>query len=109
MKEWISKIAGLVPEHYELLCGKKASVMLGDKDISEEPIKEEPFEQEEKVYICETCDGTGMVMDMVCYGGLPREKETECPDCEGTGEVYQDTISAVDKEYHAGRKIRNSE
>ena len=36
---------------------------------------------------CELCGGTGEAMEMVCYGGLPQERWSECPDCDGTGEL----------------------
>ena len=36
---------------------------------------------------CETCEGTGQCMSMVCYGGPPLEVMDTCPDCDGTGEV----------------------
>ena len=31
---------------------------------------------------CDTCDGTGEVVMMVCYGGKPTETVGDCPDCK---------------------------
>lgn len=39
---------------------------------------------------CETCGGTGQLMEMVCYGGMPYEVIEICPDCDGTGQIYEE-------------------
>jgi len=31
---------------------------------------------------CETCNGDGFGMTMVCYGDSPVEKNVACPDCD---------------------------
>lgn len=36
---------------------------------------------------CTTCEGSGVVKDMACYGGPPVEIEVSCPDCDGHGEM----------------------
>ena len=43
--------------------------------------------------VCETCNGAGVGMGMVCYGGLPIEvKDMSCPDCDGTGKTDYETF-----------------
>jgi DnaJ-class molecular chaperone len=46
-----------------------------------------PMEQwtNERIDLCETCQGEGEGMMMVCYGGPPIETIGPCPDCDGTG------------------------
>jgi hypothetical protein len=41
--------------------------------------------------LCDTCEGTGTGMEMVCYGGEPVEKTVACPDCDGAGEIEIET------------------
>lgn len=36
---------------------------------------------------CETCEGTGRALIMRCEGGQPYQREDDCPDCNGTGDV----------------------
>ena len=36
---------------------------------------------------CETCGGTGEVMEMKCYGGAPTEHKETCLECEGEGVI----------------------
>jgi protein gp37 len=33
---------------------------------------------------CDTCEGTGEIMGVECYGGKPVERMIECPDCPST-------------------------
>jgi DnaJ-class molecular chaperone len=42
--------------------------------------------------VCETCDGEGRGMGMVCYGGPPIEVMVDCPDCDGTGKADYEFI-----------------
>lgn len=48
---------------------------VADVDPAKEPAAPE--------YRCETCCDTGRVMEMVCYGGPPVERDAACPDCDG--------------------------
>ena len=43
---------------------------------------------------CETCNGTGEVIEMVCYGGPPIERRYYCPDCDGD---LTPTATSLDK------------
>ena len=36
---------------------------------------------------CEDCNGTGMTMEMKCYGDSPIEVDVECPTCNGEGVI----------------------
>lgn len=38
--------------------------------------------------VCETCQGKGECMQMVCHGGPPVEENRPCPDCDGIGEIH---------------------
>lgn len=48
-------------------------------------VLEEPLEE-----VCEECDGEGVQMQMVYYGGMPTEKYTTCENCDGEGVIYND-------------------
>ena len=37
--------------------------------------------------ICEECGGSGLMMKMVCYGGLPSEVTEPCDACNGDGVI----------------------
>lgn len=39
--------------------------------------------------LCETCNGQGETMRMVCYGNEPYEKIDKCPDCNGEGVLIE--------------------
>ena len=47
---------------------------------------------ETRLDLCETCQGEGEGMTMVCYGGPPIEEMRPCPDCDGTGKAPYESI-----------------
>lgn len=57
---------------------------------------------------CETCGGSGSAMDMVCYGGMPHEIETDCPDCDGHGRYERNPCMEIEltRTYRRAKGIR---
>lgn len=49
---------------------------------------------------CETCEGKGLGMVMVCHGGQPHETTGDCPDCRGLGWVPRRDPRAAGKAAH---------
>jgi ribosomal protein S27AE len=63
--------------------------LINEKHTIYEYYVEEEKKIDEKEFNCDTCEDTGEVMMMVCYGGPPIESKSSCPDC-GSGMVYND-------------------
>ena len=46
---------------------------------------------------CEYCEGTGEMLEMVCYGGALHERRCDCLECNGAGEIEEIEIPIIDK------------